>query len=105
MVLSASGDADVEKPSAPEAAQTQPEVCLRLEAGPHAAVHSPLAVQNGFLQMLVHSYTAEFFMSFLTNLGPFLEDEIIPEVIPMEIEVVDAKITLKVGVRGTEVGS
>uniref|UniRef100_A0A8C9L3Q9 UHRF1-binding protein 1 n=1 Tax=Pavo cristatus TaxID=9049 RepID=A0A8C9L3Q9_PAVCR len=80
---------------APEAAQTQPEVCLRLEAGPCAAVHSPLAVQNGFLQMLVRSYTAEFFMSFLTNLGPFLEDEIIPEVIPMEIEVVDAKITLK----------
>ncbi|NXJ13887.1 URFB1 protein, partial [Odontophorus gujanensis] len=72
-----------------------PEVCLRLEAGPTAAVHSPLAVQNGFLQMLLRSYTAEFFMSFLTNLGPFLEDEIIPEVIPMEIEVVDAKITLK----------
>ncbi|KFO80919.1 UHRF1-binding protein 1, partial [Cuculus canorus] len=72
-----------------------PEVCLRLEVGPAAAVHSPLAVQNGFLHMLVHSYTAELFMSFLTNLGPFLEDEIIPEVIPMEIEVVDAKITLK----------
>ncbi|NXK56772.1 URFB1 protein, partial [Chauna torquata] len=72
-----------------------PEVCLRLEIGPSAAVHSPLAVQNGFLHMLVHSYTAELFMSFLTNLGPFLEDEIIPEVIPMEIEVVDAKITLK----------
>ncbi|NXC17973.1 URFB1 protein, partial [Corythaeola cristata] len=72
-----------------------PEVCLRLEVGPNAAVHSPLAVQNGFLQMLVHSYTAELFMSFLTNLGPFLEDEIIPEVIPMEIEVVDTKITLK----------
>ncbi|XP_015740625.1 UHRF1-binding protein 1 isoform X1 [Coturnix japonica] len=89
------GDADMEKPPAPEAAQTQPEVCLRLEAGPNAALHSPLAVQNGFLQMLVRSYTAEFFMSFLTNLGPFLEDEVIPEVIPMEIEVVDAKITLK----------
>ncbi|NWX03766.1 URFB1 protein, partial [Caloenas nicobarica] len=72
-----------------------PDVCLRLSAGPSAAVHSPLAVQNGFLRMLVHSYTAELFMSFLTNLGPFLEDEIIPEVIPMEIEVVDAKITLK----------
>jgi len=40
-------------------------------------------------------------MSFLTNLGPFLEDEIIPEVIPMEIEVVDARITLKVSVWGT----
>ncbi|NWU68253.1 URFB1 protein, partial [Pterocles burchelli] len=72
-----------------------PEVCLRLEVGPSAAVHSPLAVQNGFLRMLVHSYTAELFLSFLTNLGPFLEDEIIPEVIPMEIEVMDAKITLK----------
>ncbi|NXQ98882.1 URFB1 protein, partial [Sagittarius serpentarius] len=72
-----------------------PEVCLRLEVGPNAAVHSPLAVQNGFLHMLVHSYTAELFMSFLTNLGPFLEDEVIPEVIPMEIEVVDTKITLK----------
>ncbi|XP_010005425.1 PREDICTED: UHRF1-binding protein 1 [Chaetura pelagica] len=89
------GDPGAEKPSAPEAGQTQPDVCLRLAAGPGAAVHSPLAVQNGFLQMLVHSYTADFFMSFLTNLGPFLEDEIIPEVIPMEIEVVDAKITLK----------
>ncbi|XP_009463979.1 PREDICTED: UHRF1-binding protein 1 [Nipponia nippon] len=89
------GDPGMEKPSVPEASKTQPEVCLRLEVGPNAAVHSPLAVQNGFLHMLVHSYTAELFMSFLTNLGPFLEDEIIPEVIPMEIEVVDAKITLK----------
>ncbi|GAB0200151.1 UHRF1-binding protein 1 [Grus japonensis] len=89
------GDSGIEKPSVPEASKTQPEVCLRLEVGPNAAVHSPLAVQNGFLHMLVHSYTAELFMSFLTNLGPFLEDEIIPEVIPMEIEVVDTKITLK----------
>ncbi|KAM6399055.1 bridge-like lipid transfer protein family member 3A [Rhynochetos jubatus] len=89
------GDPGIEKPSVPEAAKPQPEVCLRLEVGPNAAVHSPLAVQNGFLHMLVRSYTAELFMSFLTNLGPFLEDEIIPEVIPMEIEVVDTKITLK----------
>lgn len=95
------GDPGLEKPSVPEAGKTQPDVCLRLSAGPSAAVHSPLAVQNGFLRMLVHSYTAELFMSFLTNLGPFLEDEIIPEVIPMEIEVVDAKITLKVSVWGS----
>lgn len=99
------GDTGVEKPSVPEAKKTQPEVCLRLEVGPNAAVHSSLAVQNGFLHMLVHSYRAELFMSFLTNLGPFLEDEIIPEVIPMEIEVVDAKITLKVGIWGTKVVS
>ncbi|KGL81314.1 UHRF1-binding protein 1, partial [Tinamus guttatus] len=71
------------------------EVCVRLEVGPGAAWRSPLAVQNGFLHMLVHSYTAELFMSFLTNLGPFLEDEIIPEVMPMEIEIVNTKITLK----------
>ncbi|XP_009947950.1 PREDICTED: UHRF1-binding protein 1, partial [Leptosomus discolor] len=89
------GDPGIEKPSVPEGSEAQPEVCLRLEVGPNAAVHSPLAVQNGFLHMLVHNYTAELCMSFLTNLGPFLEDEIIPEVIPMEIEVVDAKITLK----------
>ncbi|KFQ34952.1 UHRF1-binding protein 1, partial [Merops nubicus] len=89
------GDPGVEKPPGPEASKPQPEVCLRLEVGPSAAEHSPLAVQNGFLHMLLHSYTAELFMSSLTNLGPFLEDEIIPEVIPMEIEVVDAKITLK----------
>ncbi|XP_061219012.1 bridge-like lipid transfer protein family member 3A isoform X2 [Neopsephotus bourkii] len=89
------GDPGIEKPLGGEASKTQPEVCLRFEVGPDAAVRSPLAVQNGFLHMLVRSYTAELFMSFLTNLGPFLEDEIIPEVIPMEIEVVDAKITLK----------
>ncbi|NXN10887.1 URFB1 protein, partial [Indicator maculatus] len=72
-----------------------PALCLRFELGPAAALRSPLALQNGFLQLLLHTYTAELLMSFLTNLGPFLEDEIIPEVIPMEIEVVDAKITLK----------
>ncbi|NXE40253.1 URFB1 protein, partial [Ptilorrhoa leucosticta] len=72
-----------------------PEVCLRLESGPCAAAHSPLAERNGFLQMLLHSRSTELCTSCLTSLGPFLEDEIIPEVIPMEIEVVDAKITLK----------
>uniref|UniRef100_A0A8C6YXW8 UHRF1 binding protein 1 n=1 Tax=Nothoprocta perdicaria TaxID=30464 RepID=A0A8C6YXW8_NOTPE len=89
------GDADAEKPSAPEAGKTQPEVCVRLDVGPSAAVRSPLAVQNGFLHMLVHSYAAELFMSSLSNLGPFLEDEVIPEVMPMEIEIVNTKITLK----------
>ncbi|KFV71674.1 UHRF1-binding protein 1, partial [Dryobates pubescens] len=84
-----------EQPAAPEAGRRQPAVCLRFELGPAAALRSPLALQNGFLQLLLHTYTAELLMSFLTNLGPFLEDEIVPEVIPMEIEVVDAKITLK----------
>uniref|UniRef100_A0A8C8SD88 UHRF1 binding protein 1 n=1 Tax=Pelusios castaneus TaxID=367368 RepID=A0A8C8SD88_9SAUR len=88
-------DPRVEKPLAAEAKQRQPEVCLRLEIGPRAIVHSPLAVRNGFLHILIHSYSTELLMSFLTNLGPFLEDEVVPEVIPMKIEIVDAKITLK----------
>lgn len=86
----------MEKRASPEPSQPHPEVCLRLESGPCAAAHSPLAERNGFLRLLLHSCCTELCMSSLTSLGPFLEDEIIPEVIPMEIEVVDAKITLKV---------
>ncbi|NWY15717.1 URFB1 protein, partial [Aphelocoma coerulescens] len=89
------GDPGVEKPASPEPSQPHPEVCLRLESGPCAAAHSPLAERNGFLRMLLHSRSTELCTSCLTSLGPFLEDEIIPEVIPMEIEIVDAKITLK----------
>uniref|UniRef100_A0A8D0L272 Bridge-like lipid transfer protein family member 3A n=1 Tax=Sphenodon punctatus TaxID=8508 RepID=A0A8D0L272_SPHPU len=72
-----------------------PQVCFRLEIGPSAVVHSPLAVQNGFIHILIHNYSSELLTSFITNLGPFLEDEVIPEVIPMRIEIVDTKITLK----------
>ncbi|NXO71534.1 URFB1 protein, partial [Phainopepla nitens] len=89
------GDAGVEKAGSPEAGQPRPELCLRLESGPCAAAHSPLAERNGFLRVLLHGRSTELCTSCLASLGPFLEDEIIPEVIPMEIEVVDAKITLK----------
>lgn len=71
-------------------------MCLRYEIGPSAAVHSPLAVQNGFFRMLIHSYEAELLTSSLSSIGLFLEDEVIPEVIPMKIEIVNTKITLKV---------
>lgn len=73
-------------------------MCLRYEIGPSAAVHSPLAVQNGFFHMLIHSYEAELLTSSLSSIGLFLEDEIIPEVIPMKIEIVNTKITLKVSI-------
>nr|XP_033775116.1 UHRF1-binding protein 1 [Geotrypetes seraphini] len=88
------GDVGVEKLGR-EPSRTQPEVCLRFEAGPSAAVFSPLAVQNGFLHLLISNYSTELMMSSLTHLGPFLEDELVPEVIPMKIEVADTKITLK----------
>ncbi|NXP16293.1 URFB1 protein, partial [Scytalopus superciliaris] len=71
-----------------------PELSLRLEGGPGAAP-SPRAQHTDLLRVLLRGCDTELCMSSLTSLGPFLEDEIIPEVIPMEIEVVDAKITLK----------
>ncbi|KAL8178938.1 UNVERIFIED_CONTAM: hypothetical protein K2H54_057946 [Gekko kuhli] len=89
------GDLNLERPATKETNQTQPEVCLRFEIGPSAAVHSPLSVQNGFFHMVIQNYHKELLTSFLTNLGPFLEDEVIPEVIPLKIEIMDAKITLK----------
>uniref|UniRef100_A0ACB8F4D8 Uncharacterized protein n=3 Tax=Sphaerodactylus townsendi TaxID=933632 RepID=A0ACB8F4D8_9SAUR len=89
------GDLNLESPAKKETDQTQPEMCLRFEIGPGAAVHSPLAVRNGFFHMIIHSYHKELLTSFLTKLGPFLEDEVIPEVIPLKIEIIDAKITLK----------
>ncbi|NWI91235.1 URFB1 protein, partial [Pitta sordida] len=72
-----------------------PELCLRLQSGPGTAALSPLAPRCGFLRVLLQHCCTELCMSSLTGLGPFLEDEIIPEVMPMEIEVLDAKVTLK----------
>uniref|UniRef100_A0A8C6X4D6 Bridge-like lipid transfer protein family member 3A n=1 Tax=Naja naja TaxID=35670 RepID=A0A8C6X4D6_NAJNA len=89
------GDANTERSTTTETIQTQPEVCLRYEIGPSAAVHSPLAAQNGFFHMLINSYETELLTSSLSSIGLFLEDEIIPEVIPMKIEIVNTKITLK----------
>ncbi|XP_078091605.1 bridge-like lipid transfer protein family member 3B isoform X2 [Mustelus asterias] len=72
-----------------------PEVSLRLESGPSAAVHSSLAAKNGFLQCMIKNFTSEFLMSSLTNLGTFLEDEVPVDIIPMKIEITDTRINLK----------
>lgn len=74
-----------------------PEVRARLESGPCAATHSPLAETNGFLQLRLHGYRASFLMSSLRNLAHFLEDDSAPQVLPMEISVRDTHIDLKVG--------
>lgn len=76
-----------------------PAVGLRFEVGPSAAVHSPLAIQNGFLHFLLRGCDIELLTSVLKGLGPFLEDEEIPVVVPMKIELLNSRITLKV--RGT----
>ncbi|XP_057555360.1 bridge-like lipid transfer protein family member 3A isoform X2 [Hippopotamus amphibius kiboko] len=73
----------------------RPAVGLRFEVGPGAAVHSPLATQNGFLHFLLQGCDLELLTSVLSGLGPFLEDEEIPVVVPMQIELLNARITLK----------
>lgn len=75
----------------------RPEVQARLESGPCAAAHSPLAERNGFLQLRLHGYHASFLMSTLRNLSLFMEDDSASQVLPMEICVRDTHIDLKVG--------
>ena len=74
----------------------RPAVGLRFEVGPGAAIHSPLATRNGFLHFLLRGCDLELFTSVLNGLGPFLEDEEIPVVVPMQIELLHCSITLKV---------
>ncbi|XP_047715361.1 bridge-like lipid transfer protein family member 3A [Prionailurus viverrinus] len=73
----------------------RPAVGLRFEVGPGAAIHSPLATRNGFLHFLLRGCDLELFTSVLNGLGPFLEDEEIPVVVPMQIELLHCSITLK----------
>jgi hypothetical protein len=76
--------------------RVRPAVGLRFEVGPGAAIHSPLATQNGFLHFLLHGCDLELLTSVLNGLGPFLEDEEAPVVVPMQIELLNSSITLKV---------
>nr|XP_057934390.1 UHRF1-binding protein 1-like isoform X2 [Doryrhamphus excisus] len=88
--------AEVSSPSAAGRHRSRPpEVRARLESGPRAAAHSPLAERNGFLQLRLHGYRASLLMSTLRNLAQFLEDDTAPQVLPMEISVVDARVDLK----------
>ncbi|XP_058480853.1 UHRF1-binding protein 1-like isoform X2 [Solea solea] len=72
-----------------------PEVQARLESGPRAAAHSPLAERNGFLQLHLRGYEASFLMSTLRNLAHFMEDDSAPQVLPMEISIRDTHIHLQ----------
>ncbi|XP_049422470.1 UHRF1-binding protein 1-like isoform X1 [Epinephelus fuscoguttatus] len=81
--------------SAPVGCLHSPEVRARLESGPCAAAHSPLAERNGFLQLRLHGYQASFLMSTLRNLALFLEDDSAPQVLPMEISIRDTHVNLK----------
>lgn len=82
--------------SDPNTVLSDPEVQVRLESGPGAAVHSPLAEQNGFLQCRVQAFCADFIMTSLRNLAFFLEDDSASQVLPMEITIKDTHVNLKV---------
>lgn len=73
----------------------RPAVGLRFEVGPGASVHSPLATQNGFLRFLLRGCDLELFTSVLNGLGPFLEDEDVPVVVPMQLELLNSSVTVK----------
>ncbi|XP_058162580.1 bridge-like lipid transfer protein family member 3A isoform X2 [Dasypus novemcinctus] len=88
-------DTCVEEPSALKPGHIRPAVGLRFEVGPGAAVHSPLAIQNGFLHFLLRDCDLELLTSVLNGLGPFLTDEEIPVIVPMQIELLNSRITLK----------
>ncbi|KAL7857810.1 hypothetical protein AOLI_G00179120 [Acnodon oligacanthus] len=75
--------------------QLSPEVRIRLESGPGAAAHSPLAEHNGFLQCHLQSFSADFLMTSLRNLAIFLEDDSASQVLPMEITIKDTHVNLK----------
>uniref|UniRef100_W5L938 Bridge-like lipid transfer protein family member 3B n=1 Tax=Astyanax mexicanus TaxID=7994 RepID=W5L938_ASTMX len=79
----------------PSSQQLSPEVSLRLESGPGAAAHSPLAEHNGFLQCHLQAFSADFLTTSLRNLAIFLEDDSASQVLPMEITIKDTHVNLK----------
>ncbi|MGH0124125.1 UNVERIFIED_CONTAM: hypothetical protein FKN15_016138 [Acipenser sinensis] len=72
-----------------------PEVRMRMESGPNAAAHSPLAANNGFLQCELDNFSADLLMSSVVNLGQFIEGDSVSEVLPMKITVSNTSINLK----------
>ncbi|NP_001084948.1 UHRF1-binding protein 1-like [Xenopus laevis] len=75
--------------------KSSPEISLRLEIGPSARRHSPLAAENGFLQCNVSNFSSEFLTSTLANIHHFVEEDSVPEIMPMKIQVQNARIHLQ----------
>ncbi|KAK6472101.1 UHRF1-binding protein 1-like isoform X1 [Huso huso] len=73
-----------------------PVVQLQFLIGPAAAAqHCPLAETNGFLHLRVRGCTTELLTSSLASLGPFLEDELSADLLPMRVELDGTTVTLK----------
>ncbi|KAG5838272.1 hypothetical protein ANANG_G00222020 [Anguilla anguilla] len=72
-----------------------PAMSVRMEMGPSAGRHSPLAESAGFLELRVLGCQAQLLASTLSSLGPFLEDELSADVQPMRLRLDRTRITLK----------
>ncbi|XP_018602970.1 bridge-like lipid transfer protein family member 3B isoform X2 [Scleropages formosus] len=75
--------------------KSQPEVQIRLESGPWAAVRSPMAARSGFLQGHLQELSADFLISSLRSLAHFLDDDSTSQVLPMRINICSTRINLQ----------
>ncbi|XP_067302948.1 bridge-like lipid transfer protein family member 3A isoform X2 [Pseudorasbora parva] len=82
-------------PTGPRSPPCPPAATLRLEMGPRAGRHSPLSESVGFMEMCLTGCRAELLASTLNTLGPFLEDELSADPLPMRLCLRDTAITLK----------
>ncbi|XP_066465017.1 bridge-like lipid transfer protein family member 3A isoform X3 [Eleutherodactylus coqui] len=81
--------------SIPTTTTSSPRMILNFELGPTAAYLSPLAVHSGLLQVQIQDFSSEIPISALAQIGPFLEDEQIVQILPMIIQVTNSKIILR----------
>lgn len=75
--------------------ESLPQVCLRIDSGPLAQRFSEAAVKEGHIQVGAKNLPLCLNSSTLANLGAFLEDEVMPKVVPMRIEAQDVELTIK----------
>lgn len=64
--------------------------------GPAAELQAPKSGERGYINVRLDSHKMELKMSSTISLSNFIEDEIIPEAVPMHITISDLELTLQV---------
>ena len=77
-------------------AVSSPPIKLRYSLGPAAETLAPTAGKLGYLEIDICRLRTMLLMSSMTNLVDLIEDEVIPDAMPMRILVRKVDITLKV---------